>query len=212
MNRKLFAAAVLTTLAALPLRADTYAIDPGHSEVSFQIRHLVSNVRGRFNEFSGTVQLDPKNLPASSVEFHIKATSIDTNVADRDKHLRSPDFFDVAKFPEITFKSESIQAAGKDKYNVTGTLTMHGVSKKITLPVSYLGQVKDPWGNTRAGFETETKLEPEGVRDRVEQGARQRRRHAGRRRQRRHQPGDREEGPRGGAEGEVRRGILRARL
>jgi polyisoprenoid-binding protein YceI len=158
MNRKLLAAAVLTTLAALPLRADTYAIDPGHSEVSFQIRHLVSNVRGRFNEFSGAVQLDPKNLPASSVEFHIKATSIDTNVADRDKHLRSPDFFDVAKFPEITFKSESIKPAGKDKYDVTGTLTMHGVSKKVTLPVSYLGQVKDPWGNTRAGFETETKL------------------------------------------------------
>jgi polyisoprenoid-binding protein YceI len=159
MNRKLFAAAVLTTLAALPLRAETFAIDPTHSEVSFQIRHMVSQVRGRFNDFSGTIQMDPKNLPASSVDLHIKATSIDTNVADRDKHLRTADFFDVEKYPEITFKSESIAPAGKDKYNVTGTLTLHGVSKKITLPVTFLGQAKDPWGGTRAGFQTDTKLD-----------------------------------------------------
>jgi len=162
MNRKLFAvaaAAALATVAALPLRAETFAVDPAHSEVSFQIRHMVSQVRGRFNDFSGTVQLDPKNLPASSVDFHIKVTSIDTNVADRDKHLRSADFFDIEKYPEITFKSESIQAAGKDKYNVTGPLTMHGVTKKVTLPVTLGGQVKDPWGNTRAGFEIETTLD-----------------------------------------------------
>src|SRR3954451_14806345 len=158
MNRKLLAAAVLTTLAALPLRADTFAVDPNHSEVSFHIRHMVSQVRGRFNEFSGAVQLDPKNLPASSVEIHIKATSIDTGVANRDTHLRSADFFDVEKYPEITFKSESVQPAGKDKYNVTGTLTMHGVSKKVTLPVTYGGQVK-VGGSTRAGFQTETTLD-----------------------------------------------------
>src|SRR3954451_17971876 len=124
MNRKLFAAAVLTTLAALPLRADTFDIDPNHSEVSFQIRHLVSQVRGRFNAFSGTVQLDPKNLPTSSVEFHIKANSIDTGVANRDTHLRSADFFDVEKYPEISFKRESLQRAGRDKSSVTGPLTM----------------------------------------------------------------------------------------
>jgi len=159
MNRKLFAAAVLTTLAALPLRADTFVIDPAHSEVSFQIRHMVSNVRGRFNDFAGTVNMDPKNLPGSSVEFHIKATSIDTNVADRDKHLRSADFFDVEKYPEIVFKSKSIKAAGKDKYNVTGALTMHGVTKDVTLPVTFLGEGKDPWGGTRAGFETATTLD-----------------------------------------------------
>jgi polyisoprenoid-binding protein YceI len=159
MNRKLFAAVVvLAALAALPLRAETYTIDPNHSEVTFQIRHIVSQVRGRFNEFSGAVQMDPNNLPASSVEFHIKAASIDTNVADRDKHLRSADFFDAEKYPEIAFKSSSIQPAGKDTYNVTGTLTMHGVSKEITLPVQLLGQAKDPWGNTRAGFQTATTL------------------------------------------------------
>src|SRR5258706_1402922 len=158
MNRKLFAVAVLATLAALPLSAETFSIDPAHSEVGFTIRHLVSNVRGRFDDFSGKINLDSKTLTASSVAFHIKATSIDTSVPDRDKHLRSGDFFDVEKFPEITFKSESIKATSKDKYDVTGTLTLHGVSKRVTLPVSYLGQVKDPWGGTRAGFETVTTL------------------------------------------------------
>lgn len=158
MNRKLFAAAALTILAALPLQADTFAIDPSHSEVGFLVRHLVSQTRGRFNDFSGAVNLDPKNLANSSVEFKIKAASIDTNVPDRDKHLRGADFFDVEKYPEITFKSKSIKATGKDTYNVTGTLTMHGVSKEVTLPVTYLGQAKDPWGNTRAGFETSTTL------------------------------------------------------
>jgi polyisoprenoid-binding protein YceI len=158
MNRKLFAVAAITALAALPLAAETYSVDPGHSEVSFTVRHMVSNVRGRFNDFGGKVNMDPKNLPASSVEFHIKAASIDTAVPDRDKHLRSADFFDAEKYPEIVFKSESIAPAGKDKYNVTGTLTMHGVSKKVTLPVSFLGQAKDPWGGTRAGFETTATL------------------------------------------------------
>ena len=158
MNRKLFAVAALATLAALPLRAETYSIDPGHSEVGFSIRHMVTNVRGRFNDFSGTVNMDPKNLPQSSVEFKIKTASIDTAVPDRDKHLRSADFFDAEKYPEITFKSEAVAPAGKDKYNVTGILTMHGVSKKVVLPVSFLGQAKDPWGGTRAGFETATTL------------------------------------------------------
>ncbi len=157
MKRKLFTAVVLTALAALPLRADTFTIDPAHSEVTFQIRHLVSQVRGRFNDFAGTIQMDPKNLPASSVEFQIKAASIDTNQADRDKHLRSADFFDVEKFPEITFKSKSVKPVGKDTYNVTGTLTMHGVSKEVTLPVTYLGQAN--MRGVRAGFATATTLD-----------------------------------------------------
>ena len=159
MTRKLFAAAVLTTLAALPLQAESYKIDPSHSEVGFTIRHMVSNVRGRFNDFSGTVDMDAKAPQKGSVEFSVKTTSIDTGNADRDKHLRTADFFDVEKYPEITFKSDSVKPAGKDKYNVTGTLTMHGVSKKVTLPVTFNGEGKDPWGNTRAGFETATKLD-----------------------------------------------------
>jgi len=159
MTRKLFAAAVLTTLAALPLQAESYKIDPSHSEVGFTIRHMVSNVRGRFNDFSGTVDMDPKAPQKGSVEFSVKTTSIDTGNADRDKHLRTADFFDVEKYPELTFKSDSVKPAGKNKYNVTGTLTMHGVSKKVTLPVTFNGEGKDPWGNTRAGFETATKLD-----------------------------------------------------
>jgi polyisoprenoid-binding protein YceI len=160
MNRKLFTAvAAAATLAALPLTAETYKIDPGHSEVGFTVRHMVSNVRGRFNDFSGTVEMDAKAPQKSSVEFHIKADSIDTGNADRDKHLKTADFFDAEKFPEITFKSDSVKPTGKNKYDVTGTLTLHGVSKKVTLPVTFLGEAKDPWGGTRAGFETATKLD-----------------------------------------------------
>lgn len=155
MNRKLFAAAALAAFVSIPaFAADVYNIDASHSEVSFQIRHMVTQVRGRFNDFKGTVNLDPANLAKSSVEFRVKATSIDTGLADRDKHLRAEDFFDVEKHPEIVFKSTSIKPTGKDTYAVTGDFTMRGVTKKITLPVTFLGSAKDPWGNVRAGFET----------------------------------------------------------
>lgn len=161
LARTVLAAAIAASaLLALPAEAaEVYNLDKGHSEVSFQVRHLVTNVRGRFNDFEGTVNLDPANLAQSSVDFKVKAESIDTASADRDKHLRSADFFDVEKYPEITFKSKSIKAAGKDRYDVTGTFTMHGVSKEITLPVTFLGTAKDPWGGTRAGFETATTLD-----------------------------------------------------
>lgn len=160
MNRKLFAAATLAAFVAIPaFAADVYNVDPSHSEVSFQIRHMVSQVRGRFNDFKGTVNLDPANLAKSSVEFRVKAASIDTASPDRDKHLRAADFFDVEKYPEITFKSTSIKPTGKDAYAVTGDFTMRGVTKKITLPVTFLGSANDPWGNVRAGFETGTTLD-----------------------------------------------------
>ncbi len=158
--KKLLAATALSLLAAgLPaLAADAYNVDKGHSEVSFKIKHLLGKVPGRFNDFSGTIQFDAANPAASSVEFTIKATSIDTANGDRDNHLRSPDFFDVAKFPDITFKSTSVKEVAKNRYQVTGAFTMHGVTKTITLPVEFLGEVKDPWGNTKAGFSTETVL------------------------------------------------------
>ena len=136
MNRKLFAAAVLTTLAALPLRADTFAVDPNHSEVSFHIRHMVSQVRGRFNDFSGTVQLDPKNLPASSVEFHIKASSIDTGVADRDKHLRSADFFDVERFPEISVVVTAVHPTRGNAADLRASFSIKGETAPLPLPVT----------------------------------------------------------------------------
>lgn len=161
MNRNviaLVAGTALSALVALPLAAEVHTIDPGHSDVSFQVRHLVSQVRGKFNDYKGTINLDPANLEKSSVEFAIKAASIDTGVADRDKHLRAEDFFFVEKYPEITFKSQSIKATGKDTYAVTGPLTMRGVTKTVTLPVTYLGKVRDPWGNDKAGFAVETKL------------------------------------------------------
>jgi polyisoprenoid-binding protein YceI len=152
-------AAVLPAITALPVLAvDVHTIDASHSEVSFQLRHLVTQVRGNFNDYEGTINLDPANLEKSSVDFRIKAASIDTNNADRDKHLRGEDFFFVEKHPDITFKSKSIKKADKDTYDVTGTLTMRGVSKEVTLPVTWLGSVKDPWGNEKAGFATEVTL------------------------------------------------------
>jgi polyisoprenoid-binding protein YceI len=159
MFRKLLSAVALTAAIALPVQAaDTYNVDPSHSETGFQIRHLVTQVRGKFTDYKGTIQVDPAKMTNSTVELAIKAASIDTGNADRDKHLRSADFFDVEKFPEITFKSKSIKATGKDEYAVTGTFTMHGVSKEITLPVTFGGTAKDPWGNQRAGFSTTTTL------------------------------------------------------
>ena len=144
--------------AAAMLSAETYTVDKNHSDASFRIRHFASKVRGRFADFEGTIQADPAKPEASSVTFTIKTASIDTSQPDRDKHLKSADFFDVEKYPEITFKSSKMTPAGKDKYDVTGTLTMHGVSKEVTLPVTYLGTVKDPRGNERASFEIDTKL------------------------------------------------------
>jgi polyisoprenoid-binding protein YceI len=150
---------VLSIAAAAPvLASDTYTIDKGHSSVEFKVRHFASKVNGRFGDFEGTIQADPAKPEASSVTFTIKTASIDTNNGKRDDDLRSPNFFDASKFPEITFKSSKMTATGKDQYAVTGTLTMHGVSKEVTLPVTYLGAAKDPWGNQRASFELNTKI------------------------------------------------------
>jgi len=151
---RLFAPALLAVAAAPALAADTFVIDHTHSQASFQVRHLFSSVRGRFTTFEGTIAMDAAKPEASSVTFTIDAGSIDTDNADRDRHLRSSDFFDVENHPTITFTSEQVKATGKDSYAVTGTLTMRGVSKTITLPVAYLGAGNDPWGNSRAGFST----------------------------------------------------------
>ena len=160
MVRKLrIALALLCVLAAAPLfAADTYTVDKVHSDVSFQVRHFVSKVRGDFTDFEGTIQIDQARPEASSVVFTIKTASVNTKNEGRDKHLNSEDFFDTAKYPEITFKSTKIAGNGKDKYNVTGNFTMHGVTKEITLPVTYTGSMKDPRGTERAGFELTTTL------------------------------------------------------
>jgi polyisoprenoid-binding protein YceI len=161
IHRSTFALAAL--VAASPVAAqDTWSVDKAHSEVTFQIRHFVTKVRGRFTDFSGTIVANAARPEASSVEFTIKATSIDTDNEFRDKDLRSANFFDVEKFPEITFKSTKVARSGEDRYAVTGSLTMHGVSKEVTLPVSYLGSMptKDREGRETAkgGFETSVTL------------------------------------------------------
>ena len=159
MLRRLAIAILFLAASRLPLlAADTYTIDKAHSDVSFRVRHYASKVRGRFTDFSGAIQADTAKPETSSVVFTIKTASVDTNTADRDNHLRTADFFDAAKYPEITFKSSKITPTGKDTFDVTGTLTMRGVSKEITIPVAYLGSVKDPGGNERASFELSTKL------------------------------------------------------
>jgi polyisoprenoid-binding protein YceI len=155
----LSALAVSLAMAASAIAADTYVVDKNHSEAKFEIRHLMSKVSGKFDEFSATVTGDPATTTDATVQFAMKTASVNTGNGDRDKHLRTPDFFDAEKFPEITFKSTSIKATPKKNvYDVTGDLTMRGVTKRVTLPVELLGFGKDPWGNTRAGFTIKTTL------------------------------------------------------
>jgi len=158
MIRKLSLTAAAAVLAASPVLADTYVIDKSHSEAGFQVRHLMSKVRGHFNDYAGTITVDPAKPETASVEFTIKAATIDTANANRDKDLIGANFFEVEKFPDITFKSSKVKATGKDKYDVAGTLTIHGVAKEVTLPVQFLGFAKDPWGNDRAGFSIDTTI------------------------------------------------------
>ena len=136
----------------------TYKIDKSHSEAIFQVRHLVTKVRGRFTDFEGAIEFNEANPEQSSVHFTINTTSIDTAEPDRDKHLRSADFFEVEKFPQITFVSKRIVKRGAETYDVTGDLSIHGVTKEVVLPVAHMGKAKDPWGNDRIGFEAESSL------------------------------------------------------
>ena len=138
--------------------ASTYKIDKSHSEAVFQVRHLVTRVRGRFTDFEGTVTIDEQKPELSSVTFTIQAGSIDTAEKDRDTHLRSADFFEVEKFPTITFRSKRVTKKSNESFDVTGDFTIRDVTREITLPVTHLGTAKDPWGNERVGFEAETML------------------------------------------------------
>jgi polyisoprenoid-binding protein YceI len=133
----------------------TLVIDKAHSEVTFQVRHLITKVRGHFTDFEGTIEFDEAQPERSSVQVSIKAASIDTGVADRDTHLRSNDFFGVDTYPAITFRSTRIAKTGGSTFDVTGDLTIRDVTRAITLPVTHLGGANDPWGKQRAGFETE---------------------------------------------------------
>ncbi|HEX7831597.1 MAG TPA: YceI family protein [Thermoanaerobaculia bacterium] len=161
---KLIRTLLLTAMVATPLLAQTpaapatesWGIDKSHSTTTFKVRHMMANVVGQFRDFDANINVDRANLANSTVEFTIQATSIDTGNTNRDEHLRSADFFEVAKFPTITFKSTSIKAKSKDSFDVTGDFTMHGVTKRITIPVTFLGFGKDGRGNEKAGLEIET--------------------------------------------------------
>jgi len=134
-----------------------YAIDPTHSRIGFSARHaMVTKVRGAFNEFSGSGHFDAANPANSSLELSLVTASIDTGNTDRDGHLQSADFFDVEKFPAITFRSTSVSQSGDNTYSVTGDLTIRDKSNPVTFELEYTGAAKDPFGNERIGFEGAT--------------------------------------------------------
>ena len=156
MKAILAAVAVAFGFAAGARAADTYKIDPVHSSVGFSVRHMViSNVKGKFQEFGGTILLENNKLIEATGTIQTK--SVDTGVAQRDQDLRSANFFDVEKLPTITFKSKRVEKKGEE-FVLVGDFTMHGVTKELSLPVKLSGPVKDPWGNSRIGLETRTKL------------------------------------------------------
>ena len=135
-----------------------WEIDPGHTDVAFIGRHfMVTKVRGRFTDVTGTVVIAP-HLDDSTVEVTINMASVESGSVDRDTHIKSAQLFDVEQFPTITFHSTRITKRGAETYDVIGTLTMHGVSKDLVLPVAHMGKAKDPWGGDRLGFEAETTL------------------------------------------------------
>jgi polyisoprenoid-binding protein YceI len=143
-----------TTTAPLTELTGTYVIDAGHSRIGFVARHaMVTKVRGSFNEFEGTAVLDGANTAASTVQVTIQATSIDTRQAQRDEHLRSNDFLAMEQFPTITFVSTAIARTGDAEFDLTGDLTIKGITKTITIPLTYEGAATDPYNNLRVGFE-----------------------------------------------------------
>jgi len=150
--------AILATVAAA--QAGTWQMDPNHSAAQFSVRHLgVSTVRGAFTKVSGSAKYDPADATKTALDATIDASSVDTRVEMRDKDLRSPNFLDVAKYPTITFHSKQVKAAGEGKLQIVGDLTIHGVTKEVSLDVDGpSAPIKDPWGNQRMGASASTKI------------------------------------------------------
>jgi len=160
MIRKSIALVLFVAFLGTFVQAEEWNIDKAHSSIGFSVRHLVvSKTRGDFDEFTGMMNFDGKNLEAGSVEFTIQTTSIDTDNEDRDKHLRSDDFFNVEKFPEMVFKSKKIVKGDGDSFKLIGDLTIRDVTKEVTFEVEFNGVVTDPWGGTRAGFSAESTID-----------------------------------------------------
>ena len=136
-----------------------WQLDATHSTAEFAVRHMmVATVMGTFKSLSGSVELDETRWEGSTIEAEIDATTVDTGVADRDAHLRSADFFDVAQHPKITFRSTAIEPGSEDRGTIRGALTIRGVTRPVALDVTYLGEIRDPWGNRRRGYSAETTL------------------------------------------------------
>ncbi|MHB1610869.1 MAG: YceI family protein [Sulfobacillus sp.] len=134
-------------------------IDVAHSTAEFSIRHLmISTVKGRFSGIEGYFEGEPEHLQTGNVDVTLDIATVDTRQAERDAHLRSADFFDVEKFPKMTFKSQQISLVGDNRYQVVGDLTIHGVTRSETFDVSFEGRAKDPWGGERAGFSGHTSI------------------------------------------------------
>ncbi|HXW07362.1 MAG TPA: YceI family protein [Vicinamibacterales bacterium] len=142
------------------MSTERWQIDSSHSGIQFTVRHLViAKVRGQFSRWTGSLETPGRDFSHGSLDVVIDASSIDTGVADRDAHLRSADFFDVERYPEITFKSTDVTQAAADRLRVTGALTIKGVTRDVVLDVEVLGQAKDPWGNERAAFSATTAID-----------------------------------------------------
>jgi polyisoprenoid-binding protein YceI len=154
-------AALLIFACPLVARAATLEVDPAHTGVGFKVRHLFTNVNGRFDRFEGTIAFDPDAPEKTTIEGTIDAASIDTDNEKRDAHLRAADFFDVEKHPKITFESTKVTDVDRAKKTarVHGVLGIRGVEKPVVLEASFLGQGKDPWGNERYGFHAETTID-----------------------------------------------------
>ncbi len=137
----------------------TWSIDPAHSHVGFGIKHLmISTVRGQFTDVKGTVAVDERDPTSAKIDITIATQSVTTGDEKRDGHLRSPDFFDVERFPTITFRSKRVEGRSGNSFRVLGDLTIRDVTREVVLDVELLGRAKDPWGNDRAAFEASTKI------------------------------------------------------
>lgn len=147
-------------LMASVASAAPYSIDASHTDVGFSIKHLmISNVKGRFKKFTGTFDFDPAKNQLNNINIDIDTTSIDTNEPDRDKHLRSNDFFWVEKYPKMTFKSDKIEYSGDKPVKAIGTLKIRDKSKTVTLDLDYRGSITDAWGNNKLAFAATTKID-----------------------------------------------------
>lgn len=159
MNRTFLLLATMLMITALPALAAEYSIDNAHSSVNFQIKHLaISKVNGSFTDFGGTINFDPAKPEATTAQAEIQMASVNTGNSDRDAHLRNADFFDVEKFPTMTFTSTSVKMKNSDEGEITGDLTLHGVTLPVTLDLEINGVATDPWGNEKVSASLSGKI------------------------------------------------------